>query len=87
MRRPTAIKLLRADRAGEMTSVVRARGAAHGALTHPNTISIFDYGRTHDGVFYYAMEFLEGSTLSGSSRRWRAAARRVVRILAKSAGR
>ena len=32
-------------------------------LTHPNTISIFDYGRTPNGVFHYAMELLEGLTL------------------------
>lgn len=32
-------------------------------LTHPNTITIFDYGRTEDDVYYIAMELLEGRTL------------------------
>ena len=33
-------------------------------LTHPNTITLFDYGRTDDGIFFIAMEYLLGRTLS-----------------------
>ena len=32
-------------------------------LNHPNTIEIYDYGRTPEGVFYYAMEYLDGIDL------------------------
>lgn len=32
-------------------------------LRHPNTVTIFDYGSTDDGVYYMAMELLEGRTL------------------------
>jgi serine/threonine-protein kinase len=32
-------------------------------LTHPNTVTIFDYGRTDDDIYYIAMELLEGRTL------------------------
>src|SRR5438132_6356475 len=33
-------------------------------LTHPNTITLYDYGRADDGIFFIAMEFLDGRTLS-----------------------
>jgi serine/threonine protein kinase len=32
-------------------------------LRHPNTVTIFDYGKTDDDVYYIAMELLEGRTL------------------------
>jgi serine/threonine-protein kinase len=35
-------------------------------LTHPNTITLYDYGRTEDGIFFIAMEYLNGRTLSAA---------------------
>ena len=71
LRRPTAIKLLPPDRAGEVEPAsLRARGAAHGAAhAIPNTVAIYDYGRTPDGIFYYAMEYLDGINLEELVRR------------------
>src|SRR5688572_3620930 len=32
-------------------------------ISHPNSVTIFDYGKTDDEVYYMAMEYLEGQTL------------------------
>jgi hypothetical protein len=79
MRRPSALKLMRSDRAGEINLRRFEREVQLTArLTHPNT---------HDGVFYYAMELLDGANLQrivavGGAQ----APGRVVRILAMACG-
>src|SRR4029077_15276507 len=64
LRRPTAINPPLPDPAGKDALIRFEREVRRTAmLTHPNTVTVFDYGRTTDGVFYYAMELLEGASL------------------------
>lgn len=65
LQRPTAIKLLSAANASE-NQIARFEREVQltTRLSHPNTITIFDYGRTRDGTFYYVMELLDGASLA-----------------------
>lgn len=64
LNRPTAVKLLDHEKANEETIARFEREVQLSSqLNHPNTIAIYDFGRTSEGLFYYAMEYLDGITL------------------------
>lgn len=64
IRRPVAIKLLRPDRMSrQRIEDFEREGAVLCRLTHPNTVKVFDYGRTPRGLLYCVMEYIDGMTL------------------------
>ncbi len=65
LKRPCAVKLIHPDRAGDPHALARFEREVRltAQLSHWNTIEIFDYGRTDDGIFFYVMEYLPGLSL------------------------
>ncbi|MFW5968216.1 MAG: protein kinase domain-containing protein, partial [Persicimonas sp.] len=61
-----ALKVLKPDASSDDDIVERFRREALYAshLSHPNTITLFDYGHTDEGLCYIAMEHLEGCDLA-----------------------
>jgi serine/threonine-protein kinase len=66
LKRPCAVKLIRADDAADPRALERFEREVRltATLSHPNTVEIYDYGRTEDGTYYYVMEYLRGLSLA-----------------------
>ena len=85
MRRDVALKILKVS--GQRTPQARFEREvqALASLTHPNTVRVFDYATTEDGLRYYAMELLNGDTLAALVRRegplaWQRAVRMISTV-------
>ncbi len=64
LKRPTAVKLLKPE-LFDRDSIARFEREARlvSQLEHPNTIRIYDYGMTPEGLFYDVMEYINGLSL------------------------
>ena len=84
VKRMIALKILLKEFADNETVVKRFHQEALAAsrLTHPNTIKVFDFGQTDDGVLFMAMELLRGESLAHAiSRSGPMPPKRVIHIL------
>lgn len=92
MKRRVAIKVIRASDATDpndrisMIQRFQREAQATSRLSHPNTVRVFDFGHTEDGVMYLAMELLRGRTLTRVlSTEGALPPRRAIRICAQIA--
>lgn len=71
IRRPTAVKVLRVE-SGDRDLLTRFEREVRlsATLSHPNSITIYDYGRMDEWTLYYAMELLDGKDLRELVRRY-----------------
>lgn len=71
--RSVALKTLRANVAQipgfDFAEAFRQEARHTSQLRHPNSITLFDYGETEDGMLWFVTEFLDGETLY--ERMWR----------------
>jgi serine/threonine protein kinase len=88
MRRPVAVKLLQTEKLTQSSAARFEREVQlTSQLTHPNTITLYDYGRTPEGIFYYAMEYLDGLTIDRLVKQYGAQPEgRVISILRQVCG-
>lgn len=72
LKRRCAVKVIPPSRATDPKALARFEREVQttATLSHANTVEIYDYGRTDEGIFYYVMEYLEGMTLADLVRRY-----------------
>jgi serine/threonine-protein kinase len=66
LKRPCALKLIKPGLESGERALARFEREVRltATLSHPNTVEIYDYGKTEDGVYYYVMEYLPGLNLA-----------------------
>jgi serine/threonine-protein kinase len=64
LRQQVALKILPVNDDAQAVARFEREVAATTKLRHPNTVRVYDFGHTHDGFWFYAMELLEGETLA-----------------------
>ncbi len=82
--RDVAIKILdpRLAQDPEFVDQLHAEALITSRLSHPNIVSVIDFGRTEDGLVYIVMELLRGCTLTElNARSWPMPLERVGHIL------
>ena len=64
--REIALKILKEEVTWDPETVTRfhREAKAMSLLVHPNTVRVFDFGQTDDGMLFLAMELLEGELLT-----------------------
>jgi len=81
--RKVAIKLLAPEHASAKDAIDRFRREARAiaALSHPNLVQLYDFGKAKDGRVYLAMELLDGEPLDEALRKpmsWKEAVRFAI---------
>jgi eukaryotic-like serine/threonine-protein kinase len=66
LNRSVAVKILKRELNLDRDTVARFHREANAMslLTHPNTVRVYDFGQTDDGLLYLVMELLEGELLT-----------------------
>ncbi len=81
--RKVALKLLAPEHAAAKDAIDRFRREARAiaAISHPNLVQLYDFGKARDGRVYLAMELLDGEPLDkalGAPMSWKAAVRLAI---------
>ena len=66
LKRQVAIKVLREELASQPANVERffQEAQAASSIHHPNVVDVTDFGRASNGLVYFVMEYLDGSSVS-----------------------
>jgi serine/threonine protein kinase len=82
LNRPVAVKILKRELNVDPDTVARFHREAHAMsqLTHANTVRVYDFGQTEDGLLYLVMELLVGEPISDVMARGPIDVARAVRM-------